>query len=222
MAPQKLSREEWLTEAARIMWPWVVTEAKNLERTIKTQFGSMRFSISLMSGGFTDRKSIGHVQYKESTKNEKHEIRISPSMGYAKKSPTISDSIRVCDIVLHEMIHVACPLEGHRGMFPKLMRALGLEGKPTATYATKGTPLYKRIRSEVISEIGNFPHKRVDLGLKRGKRGIGSRMLKITCTHCEIILRASALWAPLVHEEPCPNCYGNDRCDGGQLEVEGY
>ena len=220
------TREEWLQDAARLMWPWVTAAMDHLEKPVKYQkrvFNSMTFTVSLMSGGFKHDGSIGHVQYKQSTGNKKHAIRISPILG-GKTKPPVKDSVRVCDVVLHEMMHVVTPNSGHRGDFQRLYRLMGLGGKPTATVALKGSDLYKDIRNGVVGVIGLYPHGKVNLPAPRGKRGIGSRMLKITCSECDLIMRTSSKHAGRVHEQPCPACPADYGVDGfcGLLLVEGY
>jgi len=199
MSTKHETREQWLTAVAKIMWQWVLTADKAVRGRLPdihplkgakptARINQMSFSTSLMGGGFRSDGSIGHIQYKESTRNKKHAIRISPELGGTR----IMDSIRVADVVLHELIHAACPNQGHTGNFPRMVRELGLDGKPTATICLPKTPLYKRL-SAVVKAEGKYPHRAVSLPPKRGKRGIGSRMIKCECS-CGCIIRLSRKW----------------------------
>lgn len=88
--------------------------------------------------------------------------------------PTQDEPTRVLDILLHEMIHasVGCE-EGHKGLFRKLAKEFGLEGKMTATYVTEGTELHKRLAS-IATTLGPYPHKKMVLKPKeKGKGGSG-------------------------------------------------
>ena len=217
------NRENWLTAAARIMWPWVLRADKTLRNENDAARGftkpsarinQIKFSTSLMSGGLTRTGEIGHVQYKHSTKNGKHEIRISPALG-GKDRPTVTDTVQVSYVLLHELVHVATPGQGHRGNFPRICKVLGFKGKPTANFAPKNERLWYDIRQKVIDEIGLYPHRQVELPPKRGQRGIGSRLIKCECMSCGCIIRLSRKWIAICHdrsstpdftEVTCPVC----------------
>jgi hypothetical protein len=72
--------------------------------------------------------------------------------------PTQDEPLRVLDILLHELIHVAAgPEQGHRGMFRYIALDLGLEGKMTATYVSDDNPLRAKLQL-IIEQIGEYPH----------------------------------------------------------------
>ena len=51
----------------------------------------------------------------------------------------------------------------------------------------------------------------------------GSRLLKITCTECNIVMRASSKVCDRLYGSPCPACYFDDyEHEQGQLQVEGW
>lgn len=85
--------------------------------------------------------------------------------------PTQDNPIRVLDILLHELIHaqVGCAA-GHKGPFKKLALEFGLEGKMTATYATEGTELWKKL-SHISEQLGPYPHTKMTPMLKKRTRG---------------------------------------------------
>lgn len=70
-------------------------------------------------------------------------------------SPVIKTGIEVADVLSHEMIHAALPAKvGHKGEFVRLMKRIGLEGKPTATHAG---PVLKAKLEEIIAKVGTWP-----------------------------------------------------------------
>jgi len=164
----------------------------------------IRFSCSLLSSGMKRGPHGAHVQYKQSTGNKKHEIR----MGVQLNGTTKHDSIIVAGILMHEVLHTMAIGDGHRGMFPIIGKAAGLTGKPTAMMALKDTPLYDRLNAEVVSVLGRYPHKAVELNgrmAKRGQRKIGSRSIKCQCPECECIIRLTRVWLDFAAGEPvCP------------------
>ena len=120
-------------------------------------------------------------------------------------SPVIEDGPRAMDILLHEMIHhtVGCE-HGHKGPFVTMIRACGLEGKPTATVA--GLKLAARLNG-LIETLGPYPHSA--LNLKDGKRPQGTRMLKITCPSCDWTARATQTRI----DEGLPTCHCGTRLE---------
>lgn len=75
--------------------------------------------------------------------------------------PTLNEPVRALDVLLHELGHASGldgkGISGHGKDFRAFMRAVGLEGKPKATVANKGTPLYKELQA-IARELGRYPH----------------------------------------------------------------
>tara|TARA_Y100001973_G_C5203026_1_gene339260 strand:- start:1151 stop:1846 length:696 start_codon:yes stop_codon:yes gene_type:complete len=202
------NREEWLKEAARIMWPWVKKAAKVHKQEVDTRITDFQFSVSLQGGrGMSGmNKAIGHIQYKHSTGNGKHSIRICPTRG----GRLLEHTVEVAYVLLHELVHAATPNQGHRGNFPKICTTLGFAGKPTANYAEKGGELFKRINNNVVKTIGKFPHKKVNLPEPKSK---GSRLIKMECVSegCGMTLRVTRQWINTAYIRQdgfqCPCCH---------------
>ncbi len=94
-------------------------------------------------------KAIGQCFSPDVTTDETTHIFICPSMG---------DALQVLATHLHELIHAAVGIkEGHRGLFAKLAREFGLQGKLTATYAEEGSELWTRL-CNIQAELGPCPH----------------------------------------------------------------
>jgi len=74
----------------------------------------------------------------------------------------------------------------HGKEFRKMALAVGLTGKMTAT--TESPELKIQIE-KWIAELGEYPHAKMTLNDSRKKQS--TRLLKLECTHCGFICRAS-------------------------------
>ena len=102
--------------------------------------------------------------------------------------PTIfREPARVLDVLLHEMIHAACPNDGHRGKFPKLAKRVGLTGKMTATVA--GPELKATLAEFLADRLPPMPNGHGDISSQRKKQS--TRMRKYVCPACGQIVRAA-------------------------------
>lgn len=208
----KGTREEWLEEAMRVMGEWINeflagdavkvarghakgTELKYcLDRWghkptyYKFNADKVRVSCSLQDGGLIKSGTLAHIHYSHATGNKKHEIRMSVELGGRKLKV---DSMRVADVLLHEMVHSCAAFHGHKGAFKHIAQGVGLTGKMTATRATD--ELNDRIKSEIVDVLGKYPHAKVRL-VPRGQRGKGSRSIKVQCVDCEFTMRTTRKW----------------------------
>jgi len=238
----KGTREEWLEVSGNIMGSWIdedmnapiivgrqgrlnkSNDTMLLKNYLSSRYGfkpssytfkaqKIRYSCSLQDTGMVASSSLAHVHLKASTGNNYDEIRMGVHVGGRKLK---NDSIRVCDILLHEIIHTLCPQAGHRGAFRYIATFMGLEGKMTATSASDD--LAKRIKNEVIDVIGKYPHMAIQL-TPRGKRGKGSRSIKCQCRnpHCLFVMRTTKKWLEMAtYDLMCPICHD------GPMIIEGY
>ena len=119
-------------------------------------------------------------------------------------TPALDDSLEILAALTHELIHFSddCA-SGHKNFFAKTARAVGLEGKLTATKA--GAKLEDRL-ADIIANIGNIPHSKIDLGLAKQKQS--TRMLKVACPDdaCGFAYRASHTQIAKVKIFTCPAC----------------
>ena len=106
-------------------------------------------------------------------------------------NPCLSDSIKVGDVLTHELVHAYdnC-IDGHGKKFRKIAIAVGLEGKMTSTNA--GEKLTETLK-EIVKDIGEYPHE--ELKFENTKKQT-TRMVKVYCPECELegsnnILRTS-------------------------------
>lgn len=121
-------------------------------------------------------------------------------------SPLIEDGLTVGGVVVHELGHAVLPPKTKHGpAFQKFMKAIGLEGKPTATIASEDLNL--RLQA-LIEEIGPYPHAPLDPGAFEEEKPQTTRMLKLACPeHEDYIVRASRkvieLGEPICGIEAC-------------------
>jgi hypothetical protein len=125
-------------------------------------------------------------------------------------SPELDDPIRVLDVLSHELVHAIVGCEnGHRKPFGKLARAIGLEGKLTATVA--GPALLERLHA-ITSVLWLYPHASL-LHADPLRKKQTTRMLKVECPACGCIVRMTAKW---IEDAGIPTC----AC-GTQMESDG-
>jgi len=134
-------------------------------------------------------------------------------------SPELDDAEQVSHVLIHEMVHASddC-LNGHRRAFAKWARAVGLEGKLTAT--TPGPQLASLIEV-LIKRLGPYPHAGLQKGA-RVKKKQTTRMLKIECDECGFTARASNKWVEaLPLPATCPICEEKALMDSRLIEAMG-
>lgn len=150
-------------------------------------------SCSWPGGSGNKNKTLGQCWPREASAAGINEIFISP---------TVDDSVKALDILAHELIHAIDDCEhGHRKEFTRIMRAIGLEGKPTATHA--GERLHGEL-TKIVTTLGEYPHKKVTPAGPKQK----SRQLKAICNDCGAVWRMSNQWLQQV--TCCPVCQSND------------
>lgn len=104
------------------------------------------------SCGFCTGKAIGICVKPECADDGATHIFIDPS----KNEP-----LEIISILVHEMVHAHCFCEGldcgHKGKFKKIIRELGLAGKPTATFLEPGSELEASCKG-IAADLGEYPH----------------------------------------------------------------
>lgn len=106
-------------------------------------------------------------------------------------SPIIDDTVRALDILIHELCHAVTNCEGHNDAFGLVARAVGLDGKLTATFA--GDALRERLNVEVIAKLGKYPHSALN-PTKSGKKTQTTRLIKMTCPESGYTARTTRQW----------------------------
>jgi len=169
------TREEWMqafTNAARPKFSEVGAPLPDLIRT----------SIGHPSKGIRS-KVIGECWTNAASADGAVEIFIRPTLQ--------DDAARLADVLTHELAHAALGnAEGHGPNFRKLVRKLGLEGKPTATVAGDG---WRSWALPILEALGPLPGaKLIDLQLSGGTKTQTTRYLKVTCDCCGWQARVTA------------------------------
>lgn len=118
-------------------------------------------------------------------------------------SPVLDDALTVAATAAHELAHATVGIEaGHRAPFVRCVRAIGLEGKATATVAGPAFADWFVGQSNVL---GAYPHQALNATSAAKKQT--TRMLKVECPHCRdegdrYIVRMSAS----AYERGAPIC----------------
>lgn len=183
-----INREHWLEECGQRIKP-------RLEEIVKKKMPKFRISCGFPSrGGLSTKKPvIGQCWSGFVSKGGVHELFIAP---------TIADPIVVSATVAHEMVHAIVGNEaGHTGPFVPAVRALGLEGKPTATYA--GDEFIKFIKP-ALKALGKYPH--VPLTPNAEYKVSPTRLIKCQCSGCGYTVRTTQKWLDFSGAPICSNC----------------
>jgi hypothetical protein len=117
-------------------------------------------------------------------------------------NPRLTDIVKVVATLAHEMIHAADDGEHHhKGPFVRCARALGLEGKATATEAGEEFAEWAR---GIDAKIGSYPHTGLVPTLTVKKQG--TRMLKLEADCCGYVVRTTQKWIDVGYPKcPCDN-----------------
>jgi len=188
----KMTRENWLIMATSKLNDGVFKQhGYEVPQDVKVSCGFPA------SGGRTGAKhqAIGTCHNRASSKAGVNEVYISP---------TQDDSIRVLDVLTHELIHAIDDCEhGHKGLFRTIAVDVGLEGKMTSTHA--GKELTAKLE-KIVQELGEYPHAEVSTANKKKQ---GTRNIKVECSSCGFGWRASQTMIDRMTNATCNGC-GSD------------
>ena len=183
------ARESWLQQACDLLRPLFKEATHGRDDLIFTDYPKLRVSCGWPKGG--RGRSIGQCWSSDKSADEHFELFISPEL---------EEPERILDVLAHELVHAVVGCEcGHRGPFRKLAKAIGLEGKMTATIA--GEQLSSRLRL-MAHKLGRYPGAR----LRRPFAAQSTRMLKMQCSSndgCECVVRMTRKWLDEVGPPTC-------------------
>lgn len=120
-------------------------------------------------------------------------------------SPVHETGLKAADTLTHELCHAADRCEhGHKAPFKRIAEAVGLRGKMTGAFGEGHAP-WHAWADPILADLGPFPGAQMTPG---GGKKQTTRMLKVTCSECDIVLRMSGKHAPFANRCVCDECDG--------------
>ena len=184
-----ITREEWLVYGVELLQDRVFNQADlEIPKDVMVACG---FPSSNAKAG--KNQAIGVCHPRSHSEDKVNEIFINPCE---------SDSLRVLDVLAHELIHAIDDCKnGHKKPFKDMAVAIGLTGKMTATVAS---PELEEILQKMVVEIGKYPHAKIDTSQKKKQT---TRQKKVECSSCEGIFYTSRKHLQALSDySPCPFC----------------
>lgn len=171
------TREEWLNKATLQLAEIFTLNNLKVPKTKVSCGWPIKGAVS------TRQRTIGQCFTKACSSAGINEIFISP---------VLSSSTEVLATLTHELCHAVdnC-VSAHKGGFVKMMKAVGLEGKPTSTHASPAlVATFKRL---IKDSLGEYPHQTLDVN--KGHKKQTTRLLKAVCPTCGYTIRLTSKWA---------------------------
>ena len=208
-------REQWLETAIELMKPHFTESIPGVE------FPKVRVSVG-WPGGRSGPRTIGQCWAPFTATDNVSQIFISP---------VLDDPILVLATIAHELIHAIDENKsGHKGAFGVTARAIGLEGRLTATVAGEALTA---VLATILAKLGTYPHAALMTASMLSKPGTpeskpetprsptgaplrAKSMQKVVCAAEEksgYLVRISNKWLDLHGTPKCP-------CHGLAMEVE--
>jgi hypothetical protein len=189
-----MNREEWLSKCIQRLRPDFERVGYSLPEKIRASC-----SWPSKSGLANKKRRIGEAWSAKNSADQSCEVFISP---------VLKDPLEVSATLVYELVHCAVGMEErHKGRFTRLAKAIGLEGKMTAT--RPGESLTTRLR-EITDGIGPYPH--AELTHSNAMKKQGCRLLKVVC-ECDCVVRMTRKWLDEVGPPTCG-------CGGAMVEEE--
>ena len=193
-ATRPQTREAWLQDAVQALAP--------LFAEIDVELPPVHVSVGWPSRGGTGskKKVIGQCWKTSVSGDGVSQIFISPVLGGTESN---EDMIKLLGVLIHELIHAADDCEsGHKGAFGVMARAIGLEGKLTAT--TVGEELAGKL-APILTDLGPFPHAALNpFEMEQQRPKQTTRMLKIVCPADGYTARTTRKWLDELGAPKCP------------------
>jgi len=170
------TQQTWLREAYSVLRAELIMDAPDVDKVV-------------LSYGFPSRgartKTAGECHYS-------YNPNVAAQGGVQGYSNAIFihprewvGPVEVLTILVHEMAHAARPGCGHKGEFVKLIRKIGLEGKPTATVA--GSVLAEYLTT-LTGRLDKFPAAPI---WPHAVKRVGSRLRLWVC-ECPVRVRVAS------------------------------
>jgi hypothetical protein len=180
MRLSKESREDWLMKAIEALLTGVIQPAGvAMSKVDSARVRAVHVSVGFPEGRSGRGASIGQCWSGTSSADGRDHVFISP---------TLADSKRVLDVLLHELGHVIVGnIHGHRAPFSEYCRKVGLNKPWTATTAS---PELREKLNNIDIKLGAYPHSGLTALALGGKKQT-TRMRKYECPKCDQIIRAA-------------------------------
>lgn len=177
-------REAWLVEAVDKLRP------------LLRQAGAVVPDKILISVGFAFKRAA-------TTSANCYTTQAGGGVNHIFVAPTTVAEVEVLSYLTHELIHASDDnASGHNGHFKKVHTVIGFTGK--ATGSQMGPELQAQLE-EIASELGPYPHKKLNPGGSSHHKKQSTRMLKLSCARCKCIIRTSSKWADTYEDDwRCP------------------
>lgn len=190
---KQTTREQYLVRAIDLLRPWFKKAGHPLPKTVKVTCGWPS------SRGLSRKKrAIGECFPSKCSKDKSNEIFLSPYMDVWVAGPKEQC---VGETLVHELCHAVDDCENaHKAPFVKIMKAVGLEGKPTST--VPGDEVHAELK-RIESKLGKYPHSKLDF-TKLDKKSQTTRLIKATCPDCGYNVRVTRKWLEEVGAPLCP------------------
>ncbi len=190
------TREGWLDAATEALRP-VFDEAMHpITAKVRVSMGFPSHRALSMKN-----RAVGECWSANASKDGTMEVFVSP---------VLDDPMEVLATLAHELTHtIAGTKVGHKGPFARIVRAIGLEGKPTHTVAGS---VFKMRVSDILETLGPLPHGRIT-ARNPDRPPQKTRQLKCECETCGYIARVAKKW---IVESGAPMCPTDKRpmiCD---------
>jgi hypothetical protein len=178
-----ITREDWLNQVAQRMRPLFAEAGAELPERFRITMSLTKRQRAI--GVCFDRSASADGSYEILVRLDQHE------------------PVQVAGILAHELVHAAVGVEqGHGPAFGKVARAIGLEGKLTATVPGER---FVHAVAPILVEVGPFPHAPLDwAGQRSGPKKQVARLLKVECQECGLVVRQTRKWLDEVGPAHCP------------------
>ena len=180
------NREQWLLSATDELKALFKQAGETVPNDVKVSCG---FPLGFRAG--SKHQAIGVCHPRSHSESGVNEIFINPNQ---------DDSLRVLDVLVHELIHAIDDCQsGHGAPFRRIALAVGLTGKMTATVAS---PELEEKLKVILEKLGEYPHAKIQAVKKKQS----TRMIKhVSENDCGAIIYASRKQS---EENPmmCANC----------------
>ena len=189
-----MTREDWLNQVAQRMRPLFAEAGAELPERFRITMSLTKRQRAI--GVCFDRSASADGSYEILVRLDQHE------------------PVQVAAILAHELVHAAVGVEqGHGPAFGKVARAIGLEGKLTATVPGDE---FRASVAPILAEVGPFPHAPLDWsGQRSGPKKQTGRLLKVECQECGLVVRQTKKWIEDVGPAHCPEHGEMQVADGG-------